>query len=108
MSLIIQGEKANLIIVVRDGNDIKQINFTHQKGLKSISYLPPEAKVQTEAFLKLVLQYGYKPERIRQHVPIKMGSDNREGDIIVYNDDDCQQPHLSLIHISEPTRRTPI
>src|SRR5665647_24644 len=94
MSLIIQGEKANLIIVVRDGNDIKQINFTHQKGLKSISYLPPEAKVQTEAFLKLVLQYGYKPERIRQHVPIKMGSDNREGDIIVYNDDDCQQPHI--------------
>ena len=87
-------KKEKLIKVVRDGNDIKQIIFPHQKTLKPLNYSLPEVKVQTEAFLKLVLEYNYKPERILQHVPVKMGADNREADIIVYNDDDCKQPHI--------------
>lgn len=92
MSLIEKGEKAKLISVVRDGSTIKQITFLHQ-NLKT-SNSRPEEKVQTEAFLQLVLNYGYKPQRIKQHVPVKMGADNREADIIVYNDDECEQPHI--------------
>lgn len=92
MSLISKGEKAKLITVIRDGDTIKQIVFLHQKI--KISYSKPEEKVQTEAFLQLVLHYGYKPERVKQYVPVKMGADNREADIIVYNDDDCEQPHI--------------
>ncbi len=92
ISLIQQGEEAKLISVVRDGNDIKQVAFRHSN--KKISYSKPEEKVQTDAFLKLVLQYHYKPERIRQQVSVKMGSDNRAADIIVYNDDECTQPHI--------------
>ena len=92
ISLIQQGEEAKLISVVRDGNDIKQVTFRHSN--KKISYSKPEEKVQTDAFLKLVLQYHYKPERIRQQVSVKMGSDNRAADVIVYNDDECTQPHI--------------
>ena len=92
MSLILQGENAKLIKVVREGNEIKQITFIHQ-NIK-INYTKPEEKVQTETFLKLVLHYGYMPERIRQYVSVKMGADNREADIIVYNDNDCMQPHI--------------
>lgn len=94
MSLIIQGEKEKLITVVRDGNEIKQVIFLNQKSLKPVNYSLPEVKVQTEAFLKLVLEYHYKPDRIRQYVPVKMGADTREADIIVYNDDECKQPHI--------------
>jgi type I restriction enzyme M protein len=94
MSLIPKGEKAKLITVVRDGETIKQITFLHQ-NIK-ITNSKPEEKVQTEAFLQLVLHYGYKPERIKQYVPVKMGADNREADIIVYNDDDCEEPHILI------------
>jgi type I restriction enzyme M protein len=94
MSLITQGEKSKLITVVRDVNEIKQIIFSNQKTLKPVDYSKPEVKVQTEVFLKLILQYGYKSDRIRQYVPVKMGADKREADIIVYNDDDCMQPHI--------------
>lgn len=102
MSLIAQGELANLITVVRDksipvikdGDDIKSITFLHQN--KKINYFKPEEKVQTEAFLKLVLEYSYKPERIKQYVSVKMGADNREADIIVYNDNECKQPHILI------------
>lgn len=92
MSLIPTGEKAKLITVIRDGDTIKQIVFLHQKI--KISYSKPEEKVQTEAFLQLVLHYGYKPERVKQYVPVKMGADNREADIVVYNDDDHEEPHI--------------
>ena len=67
MSLIEQGEKANLITVLRDGKDIKQITFLYQN--RKISYSKPEEKVQIEVFLQLVLHYGYRPERIKQYVP---------------------------------------
>ncbi|MFN8285478.1 MAG: N-6 DNA methylase [Chitinophagales bacterium] len=50
--------------------------------------------MQADAYLRLILQYGYKPNRIKQYVSVKMGSDSREADIVVYNDDDCQQPHI--------------
>ena len=96
MSLINRGEEANIINVIREGNEIKQIVFLFQKGLKPIDYSKPEAKVQIEAYLKLIFQYFYKPERIRQYVPVKMGADSREADIIVYNDDDCKQPHILI------------
>jgi type I restriction enzyme M protein len=92
MNSIQLGEQEKLIAVERDGNTILQITFLHQN--KKISYSKPEEKVQTDAFLQLVLHYGYKPERIKQYVPVKMGADNRVADIIVYNDNDCKQPHI--------------
>lgn len=99
MTLIPKGEKEKLIKVVRDGVTIQQITFLHQH-IKT-TYSKSEEKVQIEVFLQLVLHYGYKPERIRQHVPVKMGSDTRIADIIVYNDDDCEEPHI-LVECKKP------
>lgn len=83
------GIKKGLISFDEDRN---KITYVHQN--KPRNFNTPEERVQAEAFLKLVLQYQYKPERIRQFVQVKMGSDSKEADIVVYNDDDCTQPHI--------------
>jgi type I restriction enzyme M protein len=78
--------------LIRFDEEKKSITYVHQN--KKRNYTNPEEKVQAETFLKLVLDYGYKPERILQFVTVKMGSESREADLIVYNDDDCLQPHI--------------
>src|SRR5450759_120353 len=70
----------------------KTIYYNHQN--KKRNYNSSEEKVQAETFLKLVIQYGYQPQRILQFVTVKMGSESKEADIIVYNDDECTQPHI--------------
>jgi type I restriction enzyme M protein len=70
----------------------KTIRYIHQN--KKRNYNNTEERVQAETFLKLVLEYGYKPERIQHFVPVKMGSETKEADIIVYNDDECTHPHI--------------
>lgn len=89
MSLLNKGEKEGLIVL---SDDEKQITYIHQNKKRNFS--APEEKVQVECFLKLVFDYGYKPERIKLYVPVKMGSDTKEADIVVYNDQDCMQPHI--------------
>ena len=44
--------------------------------------------------MKLILTYGYSPERIRQFVNVTMGASKREADIIVYNDDERLSPYI--------------
>ncbi len=70
MELIQQGIDKGLISFDAEQ---KYITYTHQG--KRRNYGNPEEKVQAAAFLKLVLTYGYTPERIRQFVPVKIGSD---------------------------------
>jgi type I restriction enzyme M protein len=89
MSLIQEGINKNLIAL---SEDEKQITYIHQN--KKRSYINPEEKVQAEAFLKLVLLYGYPVERIVQFKPVTMGSSIKEADIIVYNNDECTQPYI--------------
>ncbi|WGK69595.1 N-6 DNA methylase [Candidatus Haliotispira prima] len=70
----------------------KYITYVHRN--KRRNYSNPEEQVQAESFLKLVLRYGYDPKRIKQFVAVKIGSDTREADIIVYNDDECTSAHI--------------
>ena len=79
MSLIDQGIEKGLI---KFSEDKKRITYIHQD--KSRSYSNPEEKVQTEIFLKLVLEYGYPVEHIEQFKTVTMGADKREADIIVH------------------------
>lgn len=72
--------------------DRKYITYLHQN--KKRNYNNPEEKVQAEAFLKLVLTYGYPVENIVQFVSIPMGVSKKEADIVVYNDADHTQPHI--------------
>lgn len=102
MQLIIeQGIKQGLIKLSEDG---KQIIYLNQN--RNRNFTNPEEHVQAETYLKLILEKGYKPERIRQFEPVKMGSENRVADIVVYHDDECKQPHILVEckkqEVSEP------
>ena len=88
-SIIQEGIKRDLISI---SEDEKTIKYIHQN--KSRNYTNPEEKVQVEAFILLVTQYNYKPERIKMFVPVKMGVETKEADIVVYNDDECTEPHI--------------
>lgn len=89
MNLLQQGVLKNLIKISEDEKLISYQNYH-----RSRNFTFPEEKVQAEAFLKLIFNYSYKPERIRLYESVKMGSDTREADIIVYNDDACEEPHI--------------
>lgn len=87
MDLITEGIKQNLI---RFEDDQKYIVYVHQG--KRQKYTDPEEPVQAEAFLSLVLVYKYPVKRVRQFVPVQIGSKQAQADIIVYADDDLKAP----------------
>lgn len=89
MSLVEDGIRQKLIRISEDG---KTITYLHQN--KQRNYNNPEEQVQAETFLKLILVYGYDVKRIRQFVPVTMGREIKEADIVVYNDDMCLQPYI--------------
>ena len=82
MNLIEQGIQKGLISISEDKSRITYINQN-----KSRNYNNPEEKVQAEIFLQLVQTYGYSAERIKMFVPVTMGREVKEADIIVYKDD---------------------
>ena len=89
MDLISEGIKQKLIRLEDDG---KYIVYLHQE--KRRNYSNPEEKVQAESFLSLVLIYKYPVKRIRQFVAVQMGSETKEADIIVYDDDALKSPFI--------------
>jgi type I restriction enzyme M protein len=72
--------------------DKSRITYSYQK--KERNYNNPEEKVQAEAFLRLILDYHYPEKRIKQFVPVTMGREIKEADIVVYDDDMCMSPHI--------------
>jgi len=89
MSLIEQGIAKNLIRLEDEDKTIVYLNQNKRR-----SFINPEEKVQAETFLKLILNYKYNPNRIKQYLSVTMGSEVKEADIIVYNDDECTKPHI--------------
>ncbi|MBL8098623.1 MAG: N-6 DNA methylase [Anaerolineales bacterium] len=89
MNLIEMGLEKGLIKFDADKNFI---TYIHQN--KKRNYNNPEEKVQAETFLTLVLIYGYPDYRIKQFVPVQMGANKTEADIIVYADDACEETHI--------------
>ena len=72
--------------------EMSRITYTYQS--KQRNYNNPEEKVQAETFLRLILDYKYPVNRIKQFVPVTMGSEIKEADIVVYEDDMCMSPHI--------------
>ena len=72
--------------------DKTRISYVHQN--KERNYNNPEEKVQAETYLKLILDYNYPVSRIRQFVPVTMGREVKEADIVVYADEMCLCPHV--------------
>src|ERR1700694_1299755 len=97
MELIHEGIASAL---VRREDGARYIVYELQQ--KRRNYENPEEKVQADAFLRLVLIYKYPAPRIRQFVPVQMGSERREADIIVYSDDTLKSP-LIVVECKSPT-----
>lgn len=72
--------------------DRSRITYIYQK--KERKYNNPEEKIQAITFLKLIFDYHYPVSRIKMFVPVTMGSEIKEADIIVYDDDICLAPHI--------------
>lgn len=89
MNLLQKGEAEGYI---KFDEEKKYITYLHQDKKKN--FTNPEEQVQAETFLKLIFTYGYPVQRIKQYVTIKDGSSSKEGDIIVYKDDECTQPYI--------------
>jgi len=89
MNLIDKGIEQGLI---RFDEARNFVTYIHQN--KKRNYNNPEEKVQTYTFLQLVLIYGYPVERIKQFVPVQMGSETKEADIIIYNDNACEETYI--------------
>ncbi|MBW8048807.1 MAG: N-6 DNA methylase [Cytophagales bacterium] len=89
MNLIETGIKKGLI---RFDEERNFITYIHQN--KKRNYNEPEVKVQAETFLKLIIRYNYPVERVKNYVSVQMGSEPREADIIVYEDEECEKTHI--------------
>ena len=70
--------------------DKSRIKYNWQK--KERNYNNPEEKVQAIAFLQLILDYNYPEKQIRQFEPVTMGSEVKEADIVVFDDELCVKP----------------
>lgn len=88
--LIQLGIEKNLIKL---DEEQKYITYIHQNNKKR-NFTNPEEQVQAEAYLKLILNYGYPKENIELFKPIKMGVSTKEADIIVYHDVEHSKPHI--------------
>ena len=73
-------------------NEMSRITYSYQN--KSRNYNNPEEKVQAETFLRLIIDYKYPENRIKQFVSVPMGSETKEADIVVYKDDMCLIPYI--------------
>lgn len=96
MDLIEQGIQQKLI---QFEENKKYIVYVHQK--KRRSYENPEEEVQALAFLKLVLIYKYPAKCIRMFVPVQMGTEKKEADIIVYSDEGLKSPWI-IVECKKP------
>lgn len=73
-------------------DDMSRITYVFQK--KERNYNNPEEKVQAETFLRLIIDYNYPVNRIKQFVSVTMGREVKEADIIVYKDEMCLEPYI--------------
>ena len=48
------------------------------------NYDHPEEKVQAETYCQLIKTYGYSPNRIKIYVPVTMGKEKKEADILMH------------------------
>lgn len=78
--------------IISFNKDMSRITYVFQN--KERNFNNPEEKVQAETFLRLILDYNYPENRIKQFVPVTMGREVKEADIVVYEDNMCMSPHI--------------
>lgn len=89
MDYIQTGIAKNLI---QFNDDHTRINYVIQQ--KSDNFKDPEEKVRAQAYIQLVVDYGYPPNRISIENKVQMGVAVKSADIIVFDDDAKKQPYI--------------
>lgn len=80
--------------IISFNDDMSRIKYIHLG--KDRNFNNPEEKVQVETYLRLIFDYNYPISRIKQFVPVTMGREVKEADIVVYEDDMCLCPHILI------------
>ena len=83
------GIEKNIISFNEDMSRIKYLHLGKERNFNN-----PEEKVQVETYLRLIFDYNYPISRIKQFVPVTMGREVKEADIVVYEDDMCLSPYI--------------
>lgn len=86
-NLFKQGQKKKLI---NFDADQKNITYVHQN--KRQRFTDPEEKVRANAYLSLVIDYGYSPEQIDIEVTVEHRVPTIFSDIVVYADKSLKKP----------------
>lgn len=76
--------------LVSFNEDKSRIKYCYQG--KERNYNNPEEKVQALAFLQLIIDYNYPERQIKQFELVTMGSEVKEADIVVFEDEVCVKP----------------
>ncbi|CAC9618544.1 Type I restriction-modification system, DNA-methyltransferase subunit M (EC 2.1.1.72) / Type I restriction-modification system, specificity subunit S [uncultured Gammaproteobacteria bacterium] len=84
-------QKAITEKIISFNEDKTRITYLLQNKIRSYK---TEEIVQAEAYLKLIYEYNYSKENIKLFVPVTMGADKREADIVVYKDLSHQAPYI--------------
>lgn len=72
--------------------DADQRNITCKVQNKRLRFNDAEEKVRANAYLSLVLEYGYAPEQIDIEVAVEHRVPNIYSDIVVYADKSLKKP----------------
>lgn len=91
MNLVEKGIETGIIKLDEEKKFVTYVNQNKKRN-----YNNPEEQVQAETFCSLVLQYNYPVERVINFVSVKMGVETKEADIVVYNDDSLEEPHILI------------
>lgn len=85
------GIEKNIISFNEEMSRVKYLHLGKERNSNN-----PEEKVQVETYLRLIFDYNYPISRIKQFVPVTMGREVKEADIVVYEDDMCLCPHILI------------
>ncbi len=86
-NLMKKGVEKGLIVF-----DADQKNITYKVQNKRLRFSDPEEKVRANAYLSLVLEYGYSAEQIEIEVAVEHRVPNIFSDIVVYADKALKKP----------------
>ncbi|MDO7854666.1 restriction endonuclease subunit M [Hymenobacter convexus] len=89
MNLLEEGIARKLIVLT---DDKKKIRYPHCE--KSYPYVNPEERVRAEAYLELIISYGYPTKRLDVEFPVQIGAKETRADIVVFEDDDRKRPYI--------------
>ncbi|MBK1641751.1 hypothetical protein CKO12_07680 [Chromatium okenii] len=81
--------------------DAEHKNINYRSCNKNYRYSDPEEKVRAQVYLKLILHYGYAPERIDLEVKVPHRTPNNIADIVVFSDDGLKTPHI-VVECKQP------